>query len=1015
MMSNTPQEALDRINECKKEKSTSLDLGGCGLSSIPKEIAELTWLTELWLGTNQISKMEGIDTLANLTKLSLGNNQISKMQGIDTLENLTYLELGYNQISKIEGIDTLVNLTDLSLQNNQISKIEGIEKLVNLTELSLGYNQISKIEGVDTLVNLRYLGLSGNQISKIEGIEKLENLTLLRLNRNQISKIEGIDTLVNLTRLWLGNNQIYDLSPLVYFIKMGLSLKWSDDYSESTNSILIKNNPLQIPDIETVMRGNEAVIAYFEEKAKLNTKKKEYEGIPSVKMILFGNSGVGKTNLSKYLRGEYKDDNRDSTHGILIDNWTNEDDNLLVNIWDFGGQEYYHGSYRLFMSNKVVFVVLWDSESNQNKVEKDAIINEKTGEKEDLTHFEFQYWLDNIAHYAPEAPIFLIQNKTDIAGKQRHLPAHFDNYEIIDDYAISLKKGSQPNNVKEHRQLSNFITELKEELKKHTYNDNDKAEYRLKLRDYLLDLQEDTSESNNPFLPFKENISIAKSDFEKIMIKVAEDFGAKYLEDVLDWLHTRGTVLYYKDNAALNSYVFLQPKKITTLIYGILNKDILEKEGKFSLPSIDVQEITPEIAIALMLQMEIVFKVPNIKNENEYEYIAPQYLPEKHALQDLYDIASEEIQSIAYSVKLPLFYYRRVLQQLILHYGKNQDIGSKSYFWKHGILIKKDGIRLLIKGLYPNENENEGIVSVATDRKEGYLKLQRAIFRAIYIICKGDEKVEIEINDAAYDAEKHTSSYKEEQMETNSRNPKNISKQEEKLNYRIEVSTDSIHFIPYSDLLAKTKEDPTLRKIEAKSKDGKTKQLIINDFAPMLDKVPERPLKVFISYAHRDLKFMDDLNTHLRTLRRSQLIETWNDRAIIAGQEWDDTILGELRSADVVIMMMSAYFIDSDYIWEKEVKIALENKAKGKLVLPIYTKPFDFSGLTWKPAKETLEEGDNAEQVLEGYNLTKIQWIPFNQNRQLQAISTWDDRELAFTAVAKEIRKAIETYKPQVL
>jgi Leucine-rich repeat (LRR) protein len=52
--------------------------------------------------------------------------------------NLTWLDLSFNQITKIEGLDTLVKLTDLSLFDNQISELEGLDALTALHCLSLG-------------------------------------------------------------------------------------------------------------------------------------------------------------------------------------------------------------------------------------------------------------------------------------------------------------------------------------------------------------------------------------------------------------------------------------------------------------------------------------------------------------------------------------------------------------------------------------------------------------------------------------------------------------------------------------------------------------------------------------------------------------------------------------------------------------------------------------------------------------------------------------------------------------
>ena len=707
----------------------------------------------------------------------------------------------------------------------------------------------------------------------------------------------------------------------------------------------------------------------------------------------------------------------DSTHGILIDYW-NTEKNVMANIWDFGGQEYYHVAYRLFLSQNAVFVLLWDAATNSNLPKQETLINSKTNEKEEIAHFHYEYWLDNIAHYVPDKRVvFLVQNKVDTpTERQRVSPDLFSTYEILDDHAISLKQGSKPENIKQYRDLENFKTELIEQLEIYANKEENRSANRLQLRDYLIDLQEDTPKEDSSFLVYKNEISIDFETFEKEISKIKIDsFDLKaYSKEVADWLHTKGIVLFYKDNKNLNDKVFLQPKKIVDAIYEVLNKDIKNKyKGQFCLENIASETLYKQTMIDLMEQMEIVFKV---EKQGKITYIAPQYLPEEHEIEALYQIAEDGIQQSGFSVKLPLFYYRRALQQLILYYGKNQEDATKSYFWKHGILIQKNGIRLLIKGLYPKINESEGVLTIATDKKDGYLKLQKEVFGKIIGFVSGKSSISgvnkmimEKVGNANRAVTESINSGGTRKFATETLIFQIIPKiEDEDINKlwlnRFEVSTDGEYFTSYTELLAKAEQNDL--KIEGKNKENKTKLLNINNFQMMLDKTVERPLKVFISYAHKDLAYMDDLNTHLRTLRRSQIIETWNDRAIIAGQEWDEKILQEIREADVIIMLMSAYFIDSDYIWEKEIKAAFESKQQGKLVLPIYVKPFDFQGLTWKPKED--KEGKIEEFKFE---MAKIQWLPFDAGRKLKAVSKWEDKDDALTEVAKEIRKAIENYK----
>lgn len=105
-------------------------------------------------------------------------------------------------------------------------------------------------------------------------------------------------------------------------------------------------------------------------------------------------------------------------------------------------------------------------------------------------------------------------------------------------------------------------------------------------------------------------------------------------------------------------------------------------------------------------------------------------------------------------------------------------------------------------------------------------------------------------------------------------------------------------------------------------------------------------LNVFISYAHKDEAFKEALDTHLTMLKRSDKIATWNDRAILAGTEWDDEIKEQLEQANIIILLVSASFLASKYIWENELTLAMEwHKKKEVRIVPVFIKPCD-----WKDA-----------------------------------------------------------------
>ncbi len=219
-------QAKERIEKEQKEKTGRLDLSSCELEQIPKEIEKMTWLTELYLGNNQITKIEGLGNLIQLKVLSLDNNQITKIEGLDNLIQLNQLFLNNNQITKIEGLNNLILLSILHLDNNQITKIEGLKNLIDLTELILHSNQISEIEGLHKLTSLTEFYLNNNQITKIEGLDNLIQLNQLYLDNNQIAKIEGLNNLIQLNTLSLSDNKISkieDLNKLVQLKNFDLS------------------------------------------------------------------------------------------------------------------------------------------------------------------------------------------------------------------------------------------------------------------------------------------------------------------------------------------------------------------------------------------------------------------------------------------------------------------------------------------------------------------------------------------------------------------------------------------------------------------------------------------------------------------------------------------------------------------------------------------------------------------------------------------------------------------------
>src|SRR5262245_47878377 len=106
-----------------------------------------------------------------------------------------------------------------------------------------------------------------------------------------------------------------------------------------------------------------------------------------------------------------------------------------------------------------------------------------------------------------------------------------------------------------------------------------------------------------------------------------------------------------------------------------------------------------------------------------------------------------------------------------------------------------------------------------------------------------------------------------------------------------------------------------------------------------------RPLTLFISYSHKDDVLREKLEAHLALLKRRGLFDVWHDRKIGAGREWVGKINDALERADVVLLLVSADFLASDYCQDKELARAMERHAQGTArVVPVILRACDWEG-----------------------------------------------------------------------
>jgi hypothetical protein len=148
------------------------------------------------------------------------------------------------------------------------------------------------------------------------------------------------------------------------------------------------------------------------------------------------------------------------------------------------------------------------------------------------------------------------------------------------------------------------------------------------------------------------------------------------------------------------------------------------------------------------------------------------------------------------------------------------------------------------------------------------------------------------------------------------------------------------------------------------------------------------PIQVFISYRHANAHLLRDLSTSLGWLVNNSQIKTFDDRQILAGDDWDQVIKKELGEADIIILIVTADFMASSYCTQIELRHALERRAKdGTRIIPIIAEYCDWQALP----------------------IAGIAGLPKDDKNNLKPLNKWGrHRDLALTQIAQQVRQNVE-------
>jgi internalin A len=429
-----------RILDCQSTQVSSLEplrgltslqnlsCSGTKVSDL-EPLRGLTSLQNLNCSGTKVSDLEPLRGLTNLKNLYCAQANIKDLEPLQGLTSLQMLKCRYTEVNVLEPLRGLTSLKELDCQSTQVSSLEPLRGLTSLQNLSCSGTKVSDLEPLRGLTSLKELDCSSTKVSDLDPLRDLNSLQSLMCQDNQISDVKPLSGLARLQVLACGNSKVTDLEPIVALQTLRIlwcrALKISEFprklvFSESLSEVYLEG--ASIPGIpEEVFAPDKRILMLNCLSAlRSHVLDLEVEAIPinSVKILVLGNGGVGKTQLCRHLAAEPFDPSVPSTHGIALRTIapTSEGDATYY-IWDFGGQDVYHSAHTLFMRTAAVFVVLWTPEQ-EAMVASDNDDDDPLERRHPLT-----YWLEYVRTLGrPDSPVLVVQSQCDTPAQAVPVP-----------------------------------------------------------------------------------------------------------------------------------------------------------------------------------------------------------------------------------------------------------------------------------------------------------------------------------------------------------------------------------------------------------------------------------------------------------------------------------------------------------------------------------------------------------------------------------------------------------------
>ena len=473
------------------------------------------------------------------------------------------------------------------------------------------------------------------QVSDLSPLSNLESLKSLNCSDTQVSDLSPLSNLQSLKFLDCSATQVSDLSPLlktkIRTINAG-GCQISElpqgflNHPTLTELILYETKLGTVP--PEVLSENEYTSCLPTLRSHFADLAKGAEAASDVKTVVVGNGRIGKTQICRRLRDEEFDESVDSTHGITVTQAPlpadNDEPDILLNLWDFGGQDLYHGTHSLFMKTRAVFVVVWVPHAESS-------IDYEHSEIRFRIH-PLPYWLDYVRNVAGDVcSLIVVQNQCDVAADEcQQIPAELPSTLYTQTVHYSAKEDRR------RQSLNEALVEAVRHLRKHegvTTIGKGRAKVRRQILKWI------DADARQTDLAKRRHRLLSYDDFVKLCERKKDVSSPAHL---LAYLHNAGIVFYQK--GLFNNQIILDQSWALDAIYTVFHRQSCYRQlkllkGRFTAGLLkalvwqDYSDSEQQLFLSFMESCGVCFKhrkhgTSGNRNGLETEYVAPDLLPE---------------------------------------------------------------------------------------------------------------------------------------------------------------------------------------------------------------------------------------------------------------------------------------------------------------------------------------------------------------------------------------------------